>query len=130
MEGNPYREMVAAINEQISAANLPPVLTGVVLTAFPLAVAAGGVTLSAANGLLVSADLLPRTRKTKITNPEAMLEVEVKGAVSGMLTVEQEKLEAEITAEELEGTLLPGDQVLLITADQNIYTVVCKVVNA
>ena len=130
MEGNPYKEIIDTVNEQVHRGVLPLAITGVVLTAAPLTVSAGGVVLSAASGLLVSADLLPRTRKTKLSNPETAIDVEVTGAVSGKLTVEAEKLETEIKAEEMEGTLFPGDRVLLVTADQNIYTVVCKVVSA
>ena len=125
---NPYQELLEIFRGQ---ANAPASFqTGVVLTVSPLTVAAGGVVLSAANGLLVSTDLLPRTRKTKITNPESAFEAEVKGAMSGQLTIATEKLEAEIKVEELEGSLVAGDMVLLATADQNIYIVICKVVSA
>ena len=87
MEGNPYKEIIDTVNEQVHRGVLPLAITGVVLTAAPLTVSAGGVVLSAASGLLVSADLLPRTRKTKLSNPETAIDVEVTGAVSGKLTV-------------------------------------------
>lgn len=129
MEGNPYREIVSAMSEQIDRAAFWPIITGVVITPLPLTVAAGGVTLSAANGLLVAAELTNIPQKIRVANPEAALEIEVKGAANGTLSIEEEKLNAELQAVKAE-PLKAGDRVLLATADRNIYIVLCKVVAA
>lgn len=130
MEGNPYRQIVDAVNEQIQRQKMPAAVMGVVNTVFPLTVAVENIVLSSASGLLISSELLPRTRKSNITNPEKAIETEAEGALGGKLTVLPEKLAAEVVIEEQEGSLKVGDRVLLITSDQNIYTVVCKVVSA
>lgn len=130
MEGNPYQKIIENINEQISRKMLPMAATGIVTSVYPLTISSGNVILSNQNGLLVAADLLPRTRKAKITNPDKKIEIEAQGAINNKIKIEKESLEAEITIAEQQSGLQIGDRVLLITADQNIYTIICKVVSA
>ena len=129
MQDNPYMAMLAGIKQQVQAGSFPPMRTGVVVSASPLAVNTGGITLSGAD-LLVSADLLPRTRQVKLIEPSGTIEGKASGAANGTLSIELQTADAIYTAEEQNGALAIGDRVALLTEDNNTFVVMCKVVGA
>ena len=129
MQDNPYMAMLNGIKKQAQAGTFPPVRTGVVVSVSPLAVNTGGITLSGAD-LLVNADLLPRTRSVKLTEPSGTIKGDATGAANGALTVEFQEAEAIFTETEQNGALAVGNRVVLLTEDNNVFVVVCKVVSA
>ncbi len=129
MQDNPYMAMLNSINQQAQAGMFPPVRTGVVVGVAPLAVNTGGITLSGAD-LLVNADVLPRTRTVKLTEPIGTIKGDATGAANGVLTVDLQEAEAIFTETEQDGTLAVGNRVVLLTEDNNVFVVMCKVVGA
>lgn len=129
MQDNPYMQMLNGIKKQAQAGSFPPVRTGVVVSVAPLAVNTGGITLSGAD-LLVNADLLPRTRRVQLTEPEGTIEAAATGAANGTIILDLEKADVLCTETEQGGTLAVGDRVALLSEDNNMFVVVCKVVSA
>ena len=129
MQDNPYMAMLGSIKKQAQAGSFPPVRTGVVVGVAPLAVNTGGITLSGAD-LLVNADLLPRTRQVQLTEPEGTIEATATGAASGTVILDLEEADALFTETEQGDTLAVGDRVALLSEDNSVFVVVCKVVSA
>lgn len=121
--------MLNGVKKQAQAGAFPPVRTGVVVSVSPLAVNTGGITLSGSD-LLVNADLLPRTRQVQLTEPEGIIEAMATGAASGTLILDLEEAGILCTAVEQDGALAVGDRVVLISEDNNVFVVLCKVVSA
>lgn len=128
MQDNPYMAMLDGIKQRAQA-GFSPVRTGVVAGVAPLAVSTGGITLSGAD-LLVNADLLPRTRQVRLTEPDGTLKGSASGAANGTLTLDLEDANALCTATEQGGALAFGDRVVLLTEDNNTFVVLCKAVSA
>lgn len=130
MESNPYKTMLDTFSERVRGERPRSILTGVVSAVSPLEVLAGGVRLSAQSGLMVSADLLPRTRRVQLSEPDSVIRATVFGASNGTLNIDAKGMETLFLQTEQAGMLAVGDRVLLATSDENIFVVICKVVSA
>lgn len=129
MQDNPYMAMLGSIKQQAQAGAYPPMRTGVVVSVSPLAVNTGGITLTGGD-LLISADLLPRTRQVRLTEQSGTAKGDASGAANGTLTIELQEADIICTIAEQNGTLAGGDRVVLLTEDNNTFVVLCKVVSA
>lgn len=122
-------QMLNSIKKQAQDGMIQPMRTGVVVSVSPLVVSTGGITLSGSD-LLVNADLLPRTRQVQLTEPEGTIEAMATGAASGTLILDLEEAGVLCTAVEQDGALAVGDRVVLLSEDNNVFVVLCKVVSA
>lgn len=128
MQDNPYMAMLNGIKKQAQAGTFPTFRTGVVVSVSPLAINAGGIPLSGAD-LLVNADLLPRIRQVRFTEPSGTVKASATGAASGKITLDISEADIVCTQTEQGGTLAAGDRVALLTEDNDVFVVVCKVVS-
>ena len=129
MQDNPYMAMLNSITKQAQAGMFPSVRTGLVVGVAPLSVNAGGITLSGPD-LLVNADLLPRTRQVQLSEPEGTIDAVATGAANGATILDLEEADIICTAVEQDGTLAVGNRVVLLSEDNNVFVVLCKVVSA
>ena len=127
MQDNPYMAMLDGIKQRAQA-GFSPVRTGVVVGVSPLTVSTGGITLSGAD-LLVNADLLPRTRQVRLTEAEGIIDGDASGAANGTLTLGLQEVDIICTAAEQDGALSVGNRVVMLTEDNNVFTVLCRVVH-
>ncbi len=129
MQDNPYMAMLDGIKQRAQAGAFSPVRTGVVVGVSPLAVNTGGITLSGAD-LLVSAELLPRIRELRLTEANGIIDGDASGAANGTLSIELQEMDIVCTAAEQDAALSVGNRVVLLTEDNNVFIVLCRVVYA
>ena len=136
MEDNPYTVMVGAMRKAGQDGRPTVFRLGTVMSLAPLTIQAGDIPLTGGD-LLVNADLLPRTRPAVLTGTAALTTLtgtltgtDAEGAVE--LSVSDGGLigEETITGTLVEqvGTLAIGDRVVLLTTDDQLHIVLCKVV--
>lgn len=127
MQDNPYMAMLDGIRQRAQAGTFSPVRTGVVVGVSPLAVNTGGITLSGTD-LLVNFNLLPRIRQLRLTEADGVIDGDASGAANGTLSIELQEMDIVCTAAEQYGALSVGNRVVLITEDNNVFIVLCRVV--
>lgn len=107
MEENPYSAFWGAVREDWEDRRLPVFRLGTVVSAEPLVIQCGGLALDQGD-LVVNRTLLRgRKEQLRLTGPEKTVEAE---------------------AELLEPILAPGDQVAMVTEDNQLFALLCKVV--
>lgn len=114
MEDNPYSKFVSLFQPSDNRLSL---FRGKVIKIVPLTIDAAGITLSG-NELMVNAELLER-------------DISISD-ISGSISTDSSELT--ITDGEVEAKCMPnisaGDTVLLLTLDQQLFYVLCKVVSS
>ena len=113
MEDNPYSKFVSILKPSDNSLSL---FHGKVIKTAPLTIDAAGITLSG-NELMVNATLLKHD--IYISDVSGSLSTD-----SSELTITDGELEAKCMP-----SLLAGDTVLLLTLDQQLFYVLCKVVS-
>ncbi len=129
MQDNPYMAMLDGIKQRAQSRTFSPVRTGVMVGVSPLAVNTGGIMLSGTD-LLVNFNLLPRIRQLRLTEADGVIDGDASGAANGTLIIALEETDILCTAVEQNGSLSVGDRVVLLTEDNNLFVIACKVVGA
>ena len=141
MDGNPYASFVALMQRQgeeygptgdSQQAGLGAVSArmrlGTVLTTAPLTVRVAGLTQPAA-ALRINERLVKGAKwKTKTISPDSDYSL-LSGAVTGQIHSDDTVID-EAVVEQLKLDLEPGDEVLLLTEDDQVFFIIMKVVPA
>lgn len=138
MQDNPYAALAGAMR-QAGREGRPAVYRfGTVTALVPLTVQAGDLLLTGGD-LLVNAGLLPRTRPVTLNGTAALSDLtgsltgtDNEGSVDLIVTAGGLSGNGTVTGTlaEQAGSLTVGDRVVLLTADDQLHVVLCKVVEA